>query len=195
MLRNTGARGPAVDAGGDMRAEIAAMRAEILANEKRRTIEEAHRAELAKKDAEIAELRRQAERAEESDSGPTFEPGTPFLEQLPTVLANAFAAIALKSPETAVQLMSAAKDFLVPKPATAPPPTAAAPVYNPPRMRAPAAPADVDDYPRPAPFPGSTTPVAHASPGVHVVPSNGARPRPHVVAAPDPAPSGPLPVP
>ena len=189
MLRT---RGPAETAPGtaDLRAELAGMRATIEANEQRRTIEEAHRAALAAKDAEILELRRQAERAEESDSGPTFEPGTPFLEQLPTVLANAFAAIALKSPETAVQLLGAAKGLLTP---SSPPPAVAAPPPAPvavPRTRhVPPPPADVDEYPRPAPFPGSTTPVHHAAPPiVHVVPSppNGARARP---AAPPSAPT------
>ena len=104
MLQSLGgARGASGDS--DVLARIAGLEARIVADAERRTLEDAHRAAIAAKDAEIAELKRakeDAEReAEREPVGSIFEAGTPLIEQIPIILANTAAAFATKNPEMA----------------------------------------------------------------------------------------------
>lgn len=92
----------------DMLAKIAALEAKIDADRREREIQEAHRAELAAKDAEIAELRRRAEDAErdggdeDGPATPAFQPGMPFLEQVGFALLNA----AVSKPDLAAAVLA-----------------------------------------------------------------------------------------
>ncbi len=99
------------DGGGDANAkvlaELAALQARLDAEKKEREIAERHREELAKKDAEVAELRRkmermedEAERAEPMRLEP--EPGASLWNQIGFGLANAV----LAKPEVAAPLLA-----------------------------------------------------------------------------------------
>lgn len=132
MLQSIGARTGGGGGDAEVLARIAGLEARIAADAERRTLEDAHRAQLAAKDTEIADLKRQkedAERdAEREPAGSMFEPGTPILEQLPILIANGVAAFATKNPEMAANLaasvyakVSASKANPGAPPAPAPP--------------------------------------------------------------------------
>lgn len=124
---------PSSGGGAEIMAKFAALEAKMEADEKRRVIEDAHRAELAKKDAEIAELKRAAERAEEDADrdrdGPAFEAGTPILEQLPLLLINGLMGLAKTHPDIAMSLVE--KVMAKTNPTAALPAPAAAPARPP----------------------------------------------------------------
>ena len=114
--------GPSAPAGvsselAEMKATLAAMQAQMLADAKQREIEDRHRAELAERDREIERLRREQET---QGGGLEFEPGTPFLEQIGYAILNA----ATKKPEMLAALVNVAAPLLTggAKPATIPPP-------------------------------------------------------------------------
>lgn len=117
-----GSEGGSVNA--DMLAKIAALEAKIDADRREREIQEAHRVELAARDAEIAELRRRAEDAErdagEGDDGPeapTFQPGMPLLEQIGFALLNA----AVSKPDLAAAVLAPiVEKFVGNKPTSSP---------------------------------------------------------------------------
>lgn len=123
----------------EMKATLAAMRAQMEADAKQREIEERHRAALAEKDREIERLRREQET--QGGGGLEFEPGTPFLEQIGYAILNA----ATKKPEMLAALVNVAAPLLTggAKPATMPPP--------PPPMPAPVAARPVPPVVRPMP--------------------------------------------
>lgn len=145
MLQAVGGRSSSGgDGSAEVMARIAGLEARIQADAERRTLEDAHRAALAAKDAEIAELKRAKEDAErDAEREPTslFEPGTPLLEQLPTLIANGVAAFATKNPEMAANLAASVYEKVSNRGKDAPPsPTVApqslpapSPVARPPR--------------------------------------------------------------
>ncbi len=138
MLDAVGRAGGGSAGGGnaEILARMAGLEAKIQADAERRTLEDAHRAQLAVKDTEISDLKRakeDAEReAEREPAGSIFEPGTPILEQVPTLIANGIAAFAARNPEMVASIAASAWEKATAKAAAAavnpaPPPAAAAP--------------------------------------------------------------------
>jgi hypothetical protein len=171
-------------ASAEMTAAVARLEARIEADKREREQEQRHRDELQRRDNEIAELKRAAERAaerEESSAGPSIEPGTPILEQLPVLLINGLMGLAAKNPEAALAFASPLLERIMPSkaPSAPPPPVSRETTYSPiavaPRPVAPrvpvvhvvrdpapkASPAGAEAAPssvlgEAAPFPGST---------------------------------------
>ena len=98
----------------ELRAAHAALAARIEADEKRRELEQRHRDELAKKDAEIAKLAREKEEAEreareaERAEPPRIDPGSPILSQIGFGLMNA----AMAKPELVGKVLEVAGPFV-----------------------------------------------------------------------------------
>ncbi len=88
----------------DLAARLAGLEARIAADAERRTLEDAHRAELARRDEEARELRRRIEELEDDDDdggGPgIFQPGQPLLESIGYAILNA----AAKNPDMAMKV-------------------------------------------------------------------------------------------
>lgn len=146
MLQAIGQRsGGASDGNAELLARMAGLEARIQADAERRTLEDAHRAALAAKDAEIAELKRakeDAEREAERDTGgPLFEAGTPLLEQIPTLIANGIGAFASRNPEMVANIAATAFEKVTQRAAAAnpspppPQPASALPTAPPPPRR------------------------------------------------------------
>lgn len=133
-------------ANAEVLAKLAEMTARLDAEKAQREVDERHRAELAKKDEEIRELKRAKEKAEEdadkAGDAPAFDPDVSIWEQLPVVAINGVMGLAKTHPEVAMGFVDKAMEWMEKRKAakteavsreTLKPPTGAAPTHAIPR--------------------------------------------------------------